>query len=160
MSKGRLESGSRAAVVEIPVNKAKGPFAATIRLRGTQGTADDSLSVTRAPGALGAPLVFRLATPTQPRPAGSVFFRRTERMQVRWPVTGALANPTARVLGRDGVPLELAPAVAEKEEGGMRYVVVDLNLAPLTQAEYVLEVQGATPDGGTSSARLAFRVFR
>ena len=160
MSKGRIEPGSRAAVVQIPVNKAKGPFAATIRLRGTQGTADDSLSVTRASGALGAPLVFRLATPTQPRAAGSVFFRRTERMQVRWPVTGPLTNPTARVLGRDGVPLELAPAVAEKEEGGTRYVVVDLNLAPLTQAEYVLELQGATPDGGTSSARLAFRVFR
>ncbi len=88
-----------------------------------------------------------------------MFFRRTERMQVRWPITGALTNATARVLGRDGVPLELAVATSEKEEGGVRFVVVDLNLAPLTQAEYVLEIQGES-GAGTASARLAFRVFR
>ena len=159
MSKARIEPGARAASVQIPLNTAKGPFSATIRLRGTQGTADDSLPIARPSGALGAPLLFRLATPTQPRPAGSVFFRRTERMQVRWPVTGALTKPTARVLGRDGVPLELAVLASEKEEGGTRYVVVDVNLAPLTQGEYVLEVQAESP-GATTSSRLAFRVFR
>ena len=161
MTKGRIEPGARAAAVKIPVAKAAGPFSATIRMRGAgQGNVDDSLTIARRTTAFGDPLVFRLATPTQPRPAGSVYFRRTERMQVRWPVTAAITQPTARVLGRDGVPLELAVTVSEKEEEGSRWIVADLNLAPLTQAEYILEVQGAAEDGATSSARLAFRVFR
>ena len=160
MSKGRLDPGARAAVMRIPVKGAAGPFSTTIRMRSAaHGTVDDSLSVSRPAGAFGDPLVFRLATPTQPRPAGSVFFRRTERLQVRWPVTGALTSPAARILGRDGVPLELAVTVAERQEEGVRYVVADLNLAPLTAGEYIIEVQGTTA-GATESARLAFRVFR
>ena len=161
MSKGRIEAGARAAVMKIPIEKAAGPFHATLRIRSTaHGTVDDSLAVARRTGAFGDPLVFRLATPTQPRPAGSVYFRRTERMQVRWPITGTLTQPAGRILGRDGVPLELALPLSEREEDGVRYVVADLNLAPLTQAEYVLEVQGAGARGATESARLAFRVFR
>jgi len=161
MSKGRIEPGARAAVMRIPIEKAPGPFNATLRIRSAaHGTVDDSLAVARRTGAFGDPLIFRLATPSQPRPAGSVFFRRTERMQVRWPITGTLTQPTGRILGRDGVPLELALPISEKEEDGVRYVVADLNLAPLTQAEYVLEVQGAGAGGVTDSARLAFRVFR
>ena len=161
MTKGRIEPGARAAAVKIPVAKSAGPFSATIRMRSpAQGNVDDSLTVARRTVAFGDPLVFRFATPTQPRPAGSVYFRRTERMQVRWPVTAAITQPTARVLGRDGVPLELAVAVSEKEEEGSRWIVADLNLAPLTQGEYILEVQGAAQDGGTAAARLAFRVFR
>ena len=161
MSKGRIEAGARAAVMKIPIEKAAGPFHATLRIRSTaHGTVDDSLAVARRTGAFGDPLIFRLAAPSQPRPAGSVYFRRTERMQVRWPITGTLTQPTGRILGRDGVPLELALPISEKEEDGVRYVVADLNLAPLTQAEYVLEVQGVGAGGATESARLAFRVFR
>ena len=161
MSKGRIEPGARAAVMKIPIEKAPGPFHATLRIRSAvHGTVDDSLAVARRTGAFGDPLIFRLATPTQARPAGSVYFRRTERMQVRWPIIGTLAQPTGRILGRDGVPLELALPISEREEEGIRYVVADLNLAPLTQAEYVLEVQGAGAGGTTESARLAFRVFR
>ena len=161
MSKARLEPGARAVVMRVPVNKAPGPFAATIRMRNpTHGNVDDSVTVARRPSALGDPLVFRLATPTQPRPAGSVYFRRTERMQVRWPVTGTLSQPTGRILGRDGVPLELALTVSEKEEDGIRFVVADLNLAPLTQSDYVLEIQAVGAGGKTETAQLAFRVFR
>ena len=161
MSKGRIEPGARAAVMKIAIEKAPGPFNATLRIRSAaHGTVDDSLAVARRTGAFGDPLIFRLATPTQARPAGSVYFRRTERMQVRWPIIGTLTQPTGRILGRDGVPLELALPISEKEEDSVRYVVADLNLAPLTQAEYVLEVQGAGAGGATESARLAFRVFR
>lgn len=161
MSKGRIEPGARAAVVRVPIEKSPGPFTATIRVRNAaHGPLDDSLGIARRTGAFGDPLIFRLATPTQPRPAGSVFFRRTERMQVRWPVSGTITQPTGRILGRDGVPLDLALPIAEREEDGVRYVVADLNLAPLTQGEYVVEVQAAGAAGATESARLAFRVFR
>ena len=161
MTKGRIEAGARAGVLQVPVGKTPGPFSATIRVRSAaQGNVDDALTIARRSTAFGDPLVYRLATPTQPRPAGSVFFRRTERMQVRWPLNGAVTQPTGRILGKDGVPLELALAVSEKEEAGTRWIVADLNLAPLTAGDYILEVQAATGNGGTSSARLAFRVFR
>ena len=160
MTKGRIEAGARAGMVQVPVGKAAGPFSTTIRVRNpAQGNVDDALTIARRPAALGDPLVFRLATPAQPRPAGSVYFRRTERMQVRWPATATVAQPTARVLGRDGVPLDLAVTVTEREEAGVRFVVADLNLAPMTAGEYILEVQAAAGND-TVSARLAFRVFR
>jgi hypothetical protein len=107
----------------------------------------------------GDPLLVRFALPGTPRPAGSVFFRRTERMQVRWPVIAALESREVRVLGRDGVPLGLAVTVSDQEEAGRTFVVADLNLAPLTQGEYLLEIKG-TGGGKTEAALLAFRVFR
>jgi VWFA-related protein len=161
MTKGRIDSGARAAAIEVSVGKAAGPFSATIRVRGTaQGNVDDAVTIARRPAALGDPLVFRFATPTQSRPAGSVYFRRTERMQVRWPNMGGVTQPTGRILGKDGVPLELALGVTEKEEAGTRWIVADLNLAPLTAGEYILEIQASSAGGATASARLAFRVFR
>ena len=80
-------------------------------------------------------------------------------MQVRWPVASPIEQPAARVLGRDGVPIDLAVAVSDQEEGGRRFLVTDLNLAPFTQAEYILEVKG-TVGGKTETAFLAFRIFR
>ncbi|HVL67017.1 MAG TPA: VWA domain-containing protein [Vicinamibacterales bacterium] len=159
-ARARLEPGQRSATIRLPLEKAAGPFAAVVRLRNqAQGTAEDGITVTRATGLFGDPLVFRLATPTVPRPAGSIHFRRTERIQVRWPADPALERPAARVLGRDGVPLELAPTVAVRHEDGAPFVVVDLNLAPLTAGEYLLEVSGAKGDT-SGSALLAFRVSR
>jgi VWFA-related protein len=156
--RGKLEPGARAAVVRIPLERAPGPFHATVRLRG-ETNVEDSAVVSRSTGVFGAPLVFRLATPTQPRPAGSVYFRRTERLQVRWPVTGAVTDPQGRVLGRDGVPLELAVTVSTKTEDAVAFVVADLNLAALTAGEYILEVSGRAGDK-SETAHLAFRVFR
>ena len=157
-ARGKLEPGARAAVIRVPLNRAPGPFSATVRLRG-ESTVEDSAPIARTTSLFGAPLVFRLMTPTQVRPAGSVYFRRTERMQVRWPVTAALAHREARVLGRDGVPLELAVTVTEKEEDGVTFAVADLNLAALTAGEYILEVTGAA-GAARETAQLAFRVFR
>jgi VWFA-related protein len=159
-ARGRLEPGARAAVVRIPLNNATGPFDAAIRLRSaTEGDAQDGLSVARPDGLLGDPLIYRLATPTSPRPAGSVYFRRTERIQIRWPVAGAVESREGRVLGRDGVPLGLAVAVGDREEAGTKFLVADLNLAPLTAGEYIVELK-ATVGGKTEAAHLAIRVGR
>ena len=159
-ARGRLEPGSRAAVIRIPLNGAPGPFSAAIRLRGaTAGEAHDSVSVTRTTSLFGDPLIFRFALPSISRPAGSVYFRRTERMQIRWPVTATLERRDARILGRDGVPLALAVSLSDQEEGGWTFVVADLNLGPLTAGEYIIELNGTT-DGKTETAMLAFRVFR
>jgi VWFA-related protein len=159
-TRGKMDPASRAIVVRIPLNKAPGPFNAAIRLRSAiDGDAEDGLGVARPAGLLGDPLIFRMTTPSSPRPAGSVQFRRTERIQVRWPVNGSIDGREARVLGRDGVPLELAPTLSDREEGGIRFVVADLNLAPLTAGEYLIELK-ATAAGNADSAHLAIRVGR
>ena len=159
-ARGRIEPGGRSVVIRVPVKGVMGPFNATLRASSTTGdTAQDGVTVDRRKGLLGDPLLFRGATPATMRPAGSVQFRRTERMQVRWPVTGSLERQEARLLGRDGIPLELAVVASTREEGGVTYAVADLNLAPLTAGEYVLELKA--DGGGTSAAgHLAFRVGR
>lgn len=156
----QIERGQRAVTLRVPLNGAAGPFAVTVRLRSaTEGTAQDGVSVARSTGVFGDPLVFRLPTPSMPRAAGSVQFRRTERIQVRWPVTSGVTSIEGRVLGRDGVPLELRPAITERQESGVSFVVADLNLAPLTAGEYILEVKG-TRGAEAGAGYLAFRVSR
>ena len=159
-ARGRIEPGGRSVVIRVPVKGTAGPFNATLRASSTTGdSAQDGVTADRRKDLLGDALVFRGATPANMRPAGSVQFRRTERMQVRWPVSGKLERQAARLLGRDGVPLELSVAASTREEAGVTYVVADLNLAPLTAGEYVLEMKA--DGGGTSSAaHLAFRVGR
>ena len=158
--RARIEPGARAAVARIPLNRAAGPVNASIRVRdAADGDARDSITVERRSSLFGDPLLFRLPLPAVVKPAASVYFRRTERMQIRWPVTGALEQREARVLGRDGVPLALTVSVSDLDDQGTRFVVVDLNLAPLTAGEYLMEVKGSAA-GKTESAMLAFRVFR
>ena len=159
-ARGRLDPGARATVVRIPLKGAAGPFSAAIRLRSeTEGDAQDGVTVARPGSPLGDPLIFRLATPTTPRPAGSVQFRRTERIQVRWPLSGGMENRQARILGRDGVPLGLAVALGDLQESGQAFLVADLNLAPLTAGDYIIEVSG-TVGGKSAAGHLAIRVGR
>ena len=158
-TRARIEAGQRAAVVRVPLSSAAGPFGAAIRLRSdADGEGQDGITVQRQAGAVGDPLVFRGA-PGQLRPAGSVQFRRTERIEVRWPVRATFEQLEARVVGRDGVPLALQVTARPHQEGGVHYVAAALNLAPLTAGEYVLEVTGSS-GGGPASGRLAFRVSR
>lgn len=157
--RGRIEPGTRSAVLRIPLKGSAGPFNVSIRLRSTGDGSEDGVTVARPASPLAPPLVYRLATPTSVRPAGSMEFRRTERIQVRWPVTAALSDGDARILGRDGVPLGLAVRLRELEEAGARFLVADLNLAPLTAGEYIIEVTTAA-DGQPVSAQLAIRVGR
>lgn len=159
-AKGALAAGARAAVIRVPVPGEAGPFHVTIRLRSDdEGRAEDGVTVARPTGLLGAPDLQRLATPTQPRPAASVHFRRTERVRVRWPLAREAESVTARLLGRDGVPLELDIPVRQLQAAGAHGLVVDLNLAPLTAGDYVIEVT-ASAAGRRESAHLAIRVAR
>ena len=161
--RGRIEPGARSAVVRIAVGDAAGPFAASVRLRSdADGAAEDRLAVTRRTSGFGDPLIYRGASPAAMRPAGSPQFRRTERLQVRWPLAGDPVRTTVRLLGRDGIPLELPVSLSTAGDGsgagGSGFVVADLNLAPLTAGEYLLEVSAIGT--GDASALLAFRVTR
>src|SRR5688500_9484538 len=150
-ARAKLEPGARAAVVRVPIGAAAGPLAAAIRFKGTAGEAQDEVTVQRRTTLFGDPLLVRFALPGTPRPAGSVYFRRTERMQVRWPVASKLDQREAVVLGRDGVAMNLAIAITDEEEGGRHFAVADLNLAPFTQGEYILQIKGSAA-GRTETA--------
>ena len=159
-ARGKIEPGARAAVIRIPLQNAAGPFEAAVRVRNDMdGNAQDGVSVARRTSLLGDPLIFRLTTPTSPRPAGSVQFRRTERIRVQWSVSAATDARAARLLGRDGVPLALPVTLTERDEGGIRFLVADLNLAPLTAGDYIIEVE-ATVAGRRETGMLAVRVGR
>lgn len=159
-TKARIDPGGRAATIRIPLQKKAGPFEATVRVRNDMdASAQDGVTVTRRSSTFGDPLLYRLATPTTPRAAGSAQFRRTERIRVQWPLSGALDARSARLLGRDGVPLELPVALTEQQEGAVKFLVADLNLAPLTAGDYIIEVSGQA-GGKPETAMFAFRVGR
>lgn len=87
-------------------------------------------------------------------------YRRTERIRLEVPRSLRDVTVTARLLGRDGQPLAVSPALSERTDAAMnrRFIVADLTLAPLAQGEYVIEIvaeDGALKD----SATYAFRVI-
>lgn len=86
-------------------------------------------------------------------------FRRTERLRVEIPRLAADASTSARVLGRDGQPLALVPAISERVDAttDLRFIVVDVPLAPLAQGEYGVEVT-LEANGRTETATFAFRI--
>jgi hypothetical protein len=63
------------------------------------------------------------------------------------------------VLGRNGAPLAIPVAVTDRQVNGQAMLSIDLNLAPLTEADYLIELEVAR---GQEVARrlIAFRVLR
>jgi VWFA-related protein len=86
-------------------------------------------------------------------------FRRTERLRIEVPRISGAGAASARVLGRDGQPLALGVTVSERvdPELQLRMIVADVQLAPLAQGEYGLEVT-VNADGKKETATYAFRI--
>ena len=86
-------------------------------------------------------------------------FRRTERIRLEVPRTSDEGTTSARLLGRDGQPLNMPVTLTERVDDAtkQRFAVVDLTLAPFAQGEYVIEVTVAAGDR-KDSATYAFRV--
>jgi hypothetical protein len=82
-------------------------------------------------------------------------FRRTERLHVEWPVLEPLDQHAARLLDRRGQPMAVNVTVTQNTE----VMSADLNLAPLAEGDYLIELTA-----GSASTRerllLAFRVVR
>jgi hypothetical protein len=120
-----------------------GPWRANITVGEGRDRLQDSLEVAESAGALiGEPVVYR-ATPS-PRspliPVADFQFRRTERVHVEWPRLGEIDQREARLLGRTGQPLAVPVKVTERDVDGRVSVAADLNLAPLTDGEYAIEL--------------------
>jgi VWFA-related protein len=140
----RIEPGRRGTLVRIAVDPDEpGPWLAGIAAGAGRDRLQDSLEVRRSAGVLaGGAIVFR-ATPS-PRstlvPAADHLFRRTERVHVEWPALGDVDRREARLLARDGSPLAVPVSVTERDVDGRAVVAADLNLAPLADGEYAIEL--------------------
>jgi hypothetical protein len=86
-------------------------------------------------------------------------FRRNERVHIEWPVLKPLDQRIARVLDRRGQPLALGATLTERETDGKSAVVVDVNLAPLAEGDYVVEVSAGS-GAETERKLVALRVVR
>jgi VWFA-related protein len=160
-ARGRIEPAARGTLISVPVGTQAGPWQAMVRLS-AEGHAPqlDSVSIARDTGTLvGAPIGFRAAAPASApwRPLAAFHFRRTERARVEWPAVGAIESQEARLLDRKGQPLQVPVVVTVRETAASKTLVADLNLAPLSIGEYVIEL--TVKGGGAIEQKLvAIRV--
>jgi VWFA-related protein len=142
--KGRIEPGSRSALIRVPTGGAAGPWQAVVRMRGEDNTTDsDTLAIEKPAGSiLGKPLAFRAASAAASayKPLAAFQFRRTERVRLEWPVTGPLDRHQARLLDRTGKPIAIPLETATRDAAGTTLLTTTLNLAPFSNGEYLIEV--------------------
>ena len=163
-ARARIEPATRGVLVHVPLPAgATGPWLVRVSVTSGADSLDDRAEVRQASGAvLGDPLVFR-GTPAPRSPLRAVAdfqFRRTERVHVEWPILDALDRREARVLDRKGQPLSVAATVTERELApGAIVLAADVNLAPLAEGDYLVEVVAGS--GARSTRKLvAFQVIR
>jgi len=159
---GRIEAGTRGALVRIARPPGDGPFRVTVKVKGAGAEINERLDVVDRPSpVLGEPTIYRATPAAQSpiRPVADYQFWRSERVHVEWPVDGPLDRREGRVLGRDGNPLKVPVQITEKERDGRAVVAADLGLAPLAPGDYVIEVVAAR--GATEATRyVPVRVVR
>jgi VWFA-related protein len=159
---GRIEAGSRAALVRVPFGAVAGPWHAAVTVTGTSGSLDERLDVRVGGGRLIAdPILYRGTGAVRAvlRPVADFLYHRTERVHVEWPTLKPLDQRTARVLDRRGQPVPVAATLTERDDAGQAVLIADLNLAQLSPGDYVLEVSVAS--GSLKQSRqVAIRVVR
>ena len=161
-SAGQIAPGTRGVVLRVPLGTGGGPWRANLTVGRGDTRRQDSLAIAADRSALAGPAVVFRATPSPRSPLGPVadmLFRRTERVHVEWTRLAEVDRREVRLLGRDGKPLAVAVALTERERAGRAAFAADLNLAPLTDGEYALEL---TVESGDRTERriVAIRVTR
>ena len=143
---GTLAPGTRGAIVRVPSAGLKGdPARVVARITAGSQLLEDRGTYRAATAAvLGAPLIFR-GTPAASSPLRAVAdlqYRRTERAHLEWFVPGPVDDRSARLLGRNGLPLAVPVAVTERTVDGSARLAADVNLAPLAPGDYLIELTG------------------
>ena len=143
---GTLAPGTRGAIVRVPAAGLKGePARVVARLTAGAELLEDRSAYRAAPASvLGAPLLFR-GTPAASsplRPVADLQYRRTERAHLEWFLPGQIDDRSARLLGRNGLPLAVPVTVSERTVDGRARLAADVNLAPLAPGDYLIEVTG------------------
>jgi hypothetical protein len=159
---GKIEAGGRSVLIRVPITVAPANLQVSAHLSAAGVSLDDRIAVTPTTNTLlGEPLLYRAATPPRAplKPVGDFQLHRTERAHVEWPILKPLDNRVARLLDRRGQPLAIAVNVTEREVEGTQVVAADMNLAPLSDGDYVIEL--VVGSGNVSEKKLlAIRVSR
>ncbi|HET9369450.1 MAG TPA: hypothetical protein VFO19_04355, partial [Vicinamibacterales bacterium] len=141
---GRIEPGTRGAAVEVAAPAESGPWRAAIRVEAASSVLQETVDVQPADGdALGPLMLFR-ATPSPRSPIVATvdpLFRRTERAHAEWTVAAGVTagDVQVRLLDRNGTALAVPVTVGDRRDSIPR-MTADVNLAPLTEGDYVLEL--------------------
>ena len=158
--KGKIDPLTRGTVVRVPAGDSKGPWQAVVRMRGEGNLTDsDTVAIEAGSGLLGRPIAYRAASAAASayRPIAAFQFRRTERVRVEWPVAQTPESHQARLLDRTGKPIAIPLTTAMRDNGGAATLATDLNLAPLSNGDYLIEVT-ATAGDKTETQVVAIRV--
>ncbi|HEX2343994.1 MAG TPA: hypothetical protein VHI98_26220, partial [Vicinamibacterales bacterium] len=86
-------------------------------------------------------------------------FNRTERVRLEAPLASGARAGTGRMLDRSGKPFEIPVTISERENDGVRWLVADVNLAPLSNGDYGIELTAAR-EGKRATMFTAIRVVR
>jgi VWFA-related protein len=158
---GKIDPLTRGTVVRVPTGGSKGPWQAVVRMRGEDNLADsDTVSIEASSGTLlGKPIAYRAASAAASayRPLAAFQFRRTERVRIEWPALQAIESHQARLLDRTGKPIAIPLTTSNRDNGGAPMVATDLNLAPLSNGDYLIEVTAKAGDK-TDTQVIAIRV--
>ena len=158
---GKIDPLTRGTMVRVPTGANKGPWQAVVRMRGDDNLTDsDTVSIEPAAGTLlGKPLAYRAASAAASayRPLATFQFRRTERVRIEWPALQPIESHQARLLDRTGKPIAIPLTSSNRDNGGTPMVAVDLNLAPFSNGDYLIEVTAKAGDK-TDTQVVAIRV--
>jgi VWFA-related protein len=165
-AKATIAAGTRSFVVSLPID-ATATGAMNVQGR-ARPNAESSLPLTAAAsvpapvdGAFlaDAPLLFTLRGNTAPSPLASFRLFRTERLRLELPISATSKAGEARLLDRSGKPIGVTVAVTERTDAGTRWLVADLNPAPLGAGDYVVELS-AERDGRRDVVVTAVRIVQ
>lgn len=155
--------GQRGFVAAVPIGSGAASIDVRIRVAAASDLPPltDMVRVTASEG-MPHPLLFRRgpATGNRVTPVAEPAFSRTERAQFEIPLWGDRTLTAARLLDRNGNPVELPVAVTERTDGsGAKWGTAEITLAPLGAGDYVLELSGRA-NGSETRVLTGFRVTR
>ena len=153
-----IAAGQRSFATAIPLKAAvKGPIDVRVRVSPVgEIPFTDAVRIDAVTG-LSLPMMFRRgqATGNRYEPAALPQFSRTERVRFDVPKAGGASLTAARVVGRDGTPIEVPVTLAPHGE----WLSAEVTLAALAPGDYLMELSGSA--GGVEQKVLAaFRVVR
>ena len=123
VGRATLDSVTRSALVRVPIGQQPGPWEVRVRVQGTGETTEEDTITVPVPNGLilGDPLIMRgtgvVSAP--PRPAATRQFLRSERLHVEWPVRQTLDRREARLLDRNGQPIDVTAVAGQIRERRM-----------------------------------------
>jgi hypothetical protein len=137
-----------------------GDYTLHIRTVGTSlmSSSNDMVAVPLppAPDGTGAVVIRRSPfTGNKEIPTADLRFRRNEQIRIEVPTSGTAA-PSARLLDRNGKPLNVPVAAEVRDDSdGTRWYTAQLALAPLAPSDYIIEVSN-----GKTRTMTPFRIIR